>query len=74
MRISLLLLAAAILHSAQVTLDYMGTAGWRITSGQTIILIDPYLTRAKGSVANRDCGGLTACVLDGSYAAMPKIA
>jgi hypothetical protein len=28
----------------------------------------------QGSVANRDCGGLTACVLDGSYAAMPKIA
>ena len=28
----------------------------------------------NGSVANRDCGGLTACVLDGSYAAMPKIA
>jgi L-ascorbate metabolism protein UlaG (beta-lactamase superfamily) len=47
MRISLLLLAAAILHAAPVTLEYMGTAGWRVISGQTIILIDPYLTRAK---------------------------
>jgi L-ascorbate metabolism protein UlaG (beta-lactamase superfamily) len=25
----------------------MGTAGWRITSGKSVILIDPYLTRAK---------------------------
>jgi L-ascorbate metabolism protein UlaG (beta-lactamase superfamily) len=54
MRISLLLLAAAALHGAQVTLEYMGTAGWRITSGQTIVLIDPYLTRAKYPSPNDD--------------------
>ena len=54
MRISLLLLAAAALHAAPVTLEYMGTAGWRITSGQTIILIDPYLTRAKYPSPNDD--------------------
>jgi L-ascorbate metabolism protein UlaG (beta-lactamase superfamily) len=54
MRISLLLLAAATLHAAPVTLEYMGTAGWRITNGQTIILIDPYLTRAKSPSPNDD--------------------
>ncbi len=32
----------------QVILDYMGAAGWRITDGTTIILIDPYLSRIIG--------------------------
>jgi L-ascorbate metabolism protein UlaG (beta-lactamase superfamily) len=54
MRISLLLLAATTLYAAPVTLEYMGTAGWRITNGQTIILIDPYLTRAKSPSPNDD--------------------
>jgi len=31
--------------AAQVTLRYMGTAAWEITDGNTIILIDPYLSR-----------------------------
>ena len=52
MRISLLLVAAANLYAAPVTLEYMGTAGWRMISGQTIILIDPYLTRAKSPSPN----------------------
>ncbi len=29
----------------QVTLTYLGTAGWQISDGATIILIDPYLSR-----------------------------
>lgn len=32
----------------QVTLKYLGTAGWEITDGATIILIDPYLSRING--------------------------
>jgi L-ascorbate metabolism protein UlaG (beta-lactamase superfamily) len=28
-----------------VTLTYLGTAGWEITDGTTVILIDPYLSR-----------------------------
>jgi len=32
----------------QVSLEYMGAAGWRITDGTTIILIDPYLSRIIG--------------------------
>ncbi|HKW25004.1 MAG TPA: MBL fold metallo-hydrolase [Terriglobales bacterium] len=29
----------------QVTLTYLGTAGWQISDGTTVILIDPYLSR-----------------------------
>jgi L-ascorbate metabolism protein UlaG (beta-lactamase superfamily) len=32
----------------QVTLTYLGTAGWEIADGTTIILIDPYLSRING--------------------------
>jgi len=31
-----------------VTLKYLGTAGWEITDGTTIILADPYLSRING--------------------------
>ena len=33
--------------SPAVTLTYLGTAGWQITDGQTVILIDPYLSRLR---------------------------
>lgn len=35
-----------------VTLSYLGTAGWEITDGKTVILIDPYLTRFKMNTPN----------------------
>jgi L-ascorbate metabolism protein UlaG (beta-lactamase superfamily) len=31
-----------------VTLKYLGTAGWEISDGSTIILIDPHLSRING--------------------------
>lgn len=31
-----------------VTLKYLGTAGWEISNGTTIILVDPYLSRING--------------------------
>src|SRR5258708_29558881 len=34
--------------SGQVTLIYLGTAGWEISDGTTVILIDPYLSRING--------------------------
>jgi L-ascorbate metabolism protein UlaG (beta-lactamase superfamily) len=34
--------------NAQTTLEYMGAAGWRITDGLTVILVDPYLSRILG--------------------------
>jgi len=34
--------------SNQVVLKYLGTAGWEITDGITVILIDPYLSRING--------------------------
>jgi L-ascorbate metabolism protein UlaG (beta-lactamase superfamily) len=34
--------------SRQVVLEYMGAAGWRISDGTTVILIDPYLSRILG--------------------------
>lgn len=30
-----------------VQLTYLGTAGWQISDGKTVVLIDPYLTRAN---------------------------
>lgn len=30
-----------------IQLTYLGTAGWQISDGKTVVLIDPYLTRAK---------------------------
>ena len=35
-------------ESGRVALEYMGAAGWRITDGTTVILIDPYLSRILG--------------------------
>jgi L-ascorbate metabolism protein UlaG (beta-lactamase superfamily) len=34
--------------NSQVTLEYTGAAGWRITDGTTVILIDPYVSRILG--------------------------
>ena len=34
--------------SNRATLSYMGTAGWEITDGNTVILVDPYLSRIYG--------------------------
>jgi L-ascorbate metabolism protein UlaG (beta-lactamase superfamily) len=34
--------------NSPVTLQYLGTAGWEITDGTTVILIDPYLSRIFG--------------------------
>ena len=31
--------------SNHITLTYLGTAGWEITDGNTVVLIDPYLSR-----------------------------
>ena len=33
-------------------LSYMGTAGWEITDGKTVVLVDPYLTRLKTETPN----------------------
>jgi L-ascorbate metabolism protein UlaG (beta-lactamase superfamily) len=33
--------------STEVKLTYLGTAGWEITDGKTVILIDPYLSRIR---------------------------
>ena len=34
--------------SGQVVLEYLGTAGWKISDGTTVILVDPYLSRIHG--------------------------
>lgn len=33
--------------ATDVTLTYWGTAGWEITDGQVVILVDPYLSRLR---------------------------
>jgi L-ascorbate metabolism protein UlaG (beta-lactamase superfamily) len=49
------LIAALLAHAqanpgtgGQVVLKYLGAAGWEISDGTTIILIDPYLSRING--------------------------
>ena len=37
-----------------VRLKYLGTAGWEISDGQTIVLIDPYLSRLRMTTPNDD--------------------
>ena len=54
MRILISLLLAITLRAEAISLTYLGTAGWQITSGKTVILIDPYLTRAKSRSPNDD--------------------
>ncbi len=46
----LLLSAPAAAHAqatspAQVSLTFLGTGGWKVTDGRTVVLLDPYLTR-----------------------------
>jgi L-ascorbate metabolism protein UlaG (beta-lactamase superfamily) len=48
----LLTLNIVALAQGTVRLSYTGTAGWEITDGQTVILIDPYLTRLKTETPN----------------------
>lgn len=35
------------LAQGTVRVSYLGTAGWEITDGKTVVLVDPYLTRLK---------------------------
>jgi L-ascorbate metabolism protein UlaG (beta-lactamase superfamily) len=39
---------------ASVQLKYLGTAGWEITNGTTVVLIDPYLSRLRKVTPNDD--------------------
>ncbi|HKA01107.1 MAG TPA: MBL fold metallo-hydrolase [Candidatus Solibacter sp.] len=52
MRGILCALTLAATAAAEVRLTYLGTAGWEITDGKTIILVDPYFTRAKYNSPN----------------------
>jgi len=49
---ALVMLAAALGWGAPVHLTYLGTAGWQITDGKTVILVDPYFTRPKMNTPN----------------------
>jgi L-ascorbate metabolism protein UlaG (beta-lactamase superfamily) len=51
--VSTLLYAAPGVLS-QVELRYLGTAGWEITDGKTVVLIDPYLSRVRRVTPNDD--------------------
>lgn len=40
--------------SNYIRITYLGTAGWEITDGKTVILIDPYLSRLRRDDTNVD--------------------
>jgi L-ascorbate metabolism protein UlaG (beta-lactamase superfamily) len=44
--------SAGILAQGSLKLSYLGTAGWEITDGKMVILVDPYLTRLKSNIPN----------------------
>lgn len=43
---------AVALAQGSLQLSYLGAAGWEISDGQTVVLVDPYLTRLKSSTPN----------------------
>jgi len=47
-------LSAAPRADSHVKLKYLGTAGWEITDGTTVVLIDPYLSRVRKVIPNDD--------------------
>jgi beta-lactamase family protein len=47
-------LSAAAHDSPTVTLKYLGAAGWEITDGKTVVLIDPYLSRLRHVIPAAD--------------------
>ena len=74
----LLLVGSSAVALAQVglKLSYLGTAGWEITDGKTVVLVDPYLTRLKSNTPNdpvqSDCCGHSAIPV--SYCPLTGIA
>lgn len=44
--------SAVTLAQTGLKLAYLGTAGWEITDGKTVVLVDPYLTRLKTNTPN----------------------
>jgi len=47
-----LLLSRFASARAEIRLSYLGTAGWEITDGKTVILVDPYLSRLRFTTPN----------------------
>jgi L-ascorbate metabolism protein UlaG (beta-lactamase superfamily) len=65
--------------SNQVVLKYLGTAGWEISDGTTVILIDPYLSRINGPAppgggSGRSVAGDTRRVYGWGDVAAPDVA
>ena len=44
--------SAVALAQVGLKLSYLGTAGWEITDGKTVVLVDPYLTLLKSNTPN----------------------
>ena len=44
--------------ASAVTLTYLGTAGWEISDGYTVILVDPYLSRLRRADPDADAPSL----------------
>jgi L-ascorbate metabolism protein UlaG (beta-lactamase superfamily) len=54
MRFFVAFLLVIALRAQPVSLTYLGTAGWQIANGSTIVLVDPYFTRARYPSPNDD--------------------
>ena len=42
----------ALAQRDSVRLTYLGTAGWEITDGKTVVIVDPYFSRLKDNTPN----------------------
>jgi L-ascorbate metabolism protein UlaG (beta-lactamase superfamily) len=49
-----ILIEAAPRAAPQVAMKYLGSAGWEISDGKTVVLIDPHLSRLRRIVPNDD--------------------
>lgn len=46
------MLPGSAIAQGDLRLSYLGTAGWEITDGKTVVLVDPYLSRFKMRTPN----------------------
>jgi L-ascorbate metabolism protein UlaG (beta-lactamase superfamily) len=46
--IAILMLLWPLAARAEVTLTYLGAAGWQLDDGKTVVLVDPFFTRKHG--------------------------
>ena len=61
---------AAGSRGTSIRLRYLGAAGWEFTDGETVILLDPYLSRVR--YRDKGFGCISIKVLPGLHSALSE--